>query len=427
MNLLETFSHFNQKFPVTDIWTMRRQTAVQALEKNGWPTRKNESWKYTNLQSFKALTFVTTDSSPNKFAEEELLPGCYHIVFNDGILKTKEFSIPGVQVIELREALQTKSGPWTKWMGRWEAELAKLKTGKDFTEQLSEAFLDSGVCLQVHPNTKLDKPVQIAFLNSGKAQGNFSSTQIWVDLGKSSQSDLILTSQGNEMQVNQTQIWAHENSHTRFMKFGDLPLENSDFQRIEVQIEAQAEFHSWSVGMGGRLQRNEFEVFLKGAGITGNFWGVSLSQGATVIDHHTLIDHVHGGSQTQQLYKGILSDDSRIVFDGQVKIRKGSDKASSQQLNKNLILGGTAEVDSKPQLQVLADDVKATHGSATGQMSADELFYFQSRGISEMDSRRLLAMGFVDDLIDLYPVEVVRKTIKSRMKNAFEQSWEKLK
>ena len=428
MNLLDAHSSFNQLVPVLDIWDVRRTEALRSLEKTGWPTRKDETWKYTNLQALKALALKYSTQAPNiPAATQELLPGFHQIVFNDGVLKSFPQNVPGLQVIELRQALVAKSGPWTKWMGRWEAELAKLRTQKDFTERISEAFLDSGVCIQIDPNTKLTQPLQIAFFNSGSTAANFSSTQVWIDLGTGSRSDLVLTSAGNDLQINQTQIWAHENSKTTFLKYSELREEKTDFQRIEVQLESNCEFDSWSVGLGGRLQRNELELYLKGAGITANAWGVSLASGTTVVDHHTLIDHVKGGSRSEQLYKGILSDESRVVFDGQVRIRQGADKASSEQLNKNLILNGTAEVDSKPQLQVLADDVKATHGSATGQMSDEELFYFQSRGISLADSKRLLATGFVMDLVERHPVEAVRALIFTRLKKAFDRSWEKSK
>lgn len=428
MNLLDAFNSFNQQVPVLDIWDIRRNEALRSLEKTGWPTRKKETWKYTNLQALKSLALKYAVQAPAiPAATQELLPGFHHIIFNDGVLKSFPQNVPGLQVVELRQALVAKSGPWTKWMGRWEADLLKLRKEKDFTEHVSEAFMDSGVCIQVDPNTKLDQPVQIAFFNSGSASANFSSTQVWIDLGAGSRSDLVLTSTGNDLQINQTQIWAHPNSKTTFLKYGELRAEKSDFQRVEVQIEANAEFDSWSVGLGGRLQRNELELFIKGSGVTANAWGVSLASGTTVLDHHTLIDHVVGGSRSEQLYKGILSDESRVVFDGAVHIRPGADKASSEQLNKNLILNGTAEVDSKPQLQVLADDVKATHGSATGQMSDEELFYFQSRGISLAESKRLLATGFVMDLIERHPVESVRKLIFSRLKTAFDRSWEQVK
>ncbi len=427
MNLFETFSHFNKQVPVLDIWNARRQAAINNIKTRGWPTRKDEAWKYTSLESLKALVlnFQSTTTSPG--SAQDLLPDFHHVIFVDGVLSPLPPEIRGLKISSLREALVAKSGPWTKWVGRWEGELAKLRTTKDFTEQISEAFFDAGVCIDVEPNVKLDRPIQIVYLSSNSPAANFSSTQVWINVGKGSVADFVMTSQGNMLQVNQTQLWAHESSRTNFLKFGDLVPEYSDFQRMEVLVEANAEFSSWSVGMGGRIQRNELEVYIKGPGATAKLRGISMVSGQTLIDHHTLIDHVQGGSSTEQLYKGILSDQSRVVFDGQVKIRKGADKASSQQLNKNLILSGSAEVDSKPQLQVLADDVKATHGSATGQINADELFYFQSRGISEQNSRKLLAMGFVDDLIDLHPAESVRGMIKSRMKKAFDENWEKQK
>lgn len=437
MNLVEAFSSFNQHRAVADIWQMRRQQAIDAIQAGGWPTRKQETWKYTSTQGLKALTLHQAPGSDSRSfqipKESHLLPDFHHLVFVDGVLisNLSKFSSQDLrnqetqlQVQDLREALVAKSGPWTKWMGRWEAELSKLKKTKDFTEQISEAFLDSGVCIQIPSNTKLEKPLQIAFLTSGKTDSNFSSTQVWIDIGSGSVVDLAVTSQGNALQVNQTQIWAHENSKTTLVNFNDLKEGNSDLQRTEVQLEAGAELQSWAVGLGGQLQRNELEIYVKGSQATAKAWGVSMTSGTQVIDHHTLIDHVKGGSQTEQLYKGVLSGESRIVFDGQVRIRQGADKASSEQLNKNLILSGSAEVDSKPQLQVLADDVKATHGSATGQISKEELFYFQSRGISKFESRRLLAMGFVDDLVDRHPLKSVREMVKARLKLAFEKSWE---
>lgn len=428
LNLSGAFSQLAQKRAVADIWQERRLKAMEHLQARGWPTRKDETWKYTSTQAFKALPLQINFEKAALPATVDLLPGFHHLVFVDGVLisNLSKHIDPNIQISALNQALTAKSGPWTKWMGRWETFIDRVKVKKDFTEQVSEAFLDSGLCLQIAPNTKLDKPIQIALLSSGKADSNFSSTQVWIDVGAGANADFVLTSQGNSLQVHQTQIWAHENSKTSFLKFSELKADQSDLQRVEVQVESGAEFNSWSVGLGGRLQRNELEIYIKGAGATAKVWGVSMVAGSEVIDHHTLINHVKGGSHTEQLYKGILSDESRLVFDGQVRIEKGADKASSEQLNKNLILSGTAEVDSKPQLQVLADDVKATHGSATGQINSEEIFYFQSRGISETESRRVLALGFVEDLVDLHPLESVRNLIKTRMKTAFEKSWEKV-
>lgn len=426
MNLVEAFSSFNRERAVADIWQMRRQQAIDAIRVRGWPTRKEETWKYTSTQALKTLVLNRVSEKSNLPATPGLLPGFHHLVFVDGVLQSNlaKHVDPQVQILDLREALIAKSGPWTKWMGRWEAELAKLKKAKDFTEQVSEAFLDSGLCIQVPAQTKLEKPIQLAFLSTGNVESNFSSTQVWIDIGAGSVADFVLTSQGNSLQVQQAQVWAHENSRSTWLSFGDLKSGNTDLIRTEIQLETGADFQSWSVGLGGQLQRNELEIYVKGSNVSAKAWGISMTSGSEVIDHHTLIDHIQGGSQTEQLYKAVLSGESRVVFDGQVRIRKGADKASSEQLNKNLILSGTAEVDSKPQLQVLADDVKATHGSATGQMSAEEIFYFQSRGISEFNARRLLALGFVDDLVDRHPIEEVRKMIKKRLKVAFEKSWE---
>ncbi|MGE0632782.1 MAG: Fe-S cluster assembly protein SufD, partial [Pseudobdellovibrionaceae bacterium] len=178
--------------------------------------------------------------------------------------------------------------------------------------------------------------------------------------------------------------------------------------RTQVSLAENSQFSTLNVSVGARLQRHNFSLALKGSGAHANIWGLGVLSGDQHSDSHTLVDHQVGDCTTEQVYKSILNGSSRAVFDGRILIRKNSQKANSSQMNHNLLLSQNAEADSKPQLEIYADDVKATHGSTTGQINNEELFYLQSRGIDKETGVQMLSRGFAYDLIYKVQNEQIR-------------------
>ncbi len=185
--------------------------------------------------------------------------------------------------------------------------------------------------------------------------------------------------------------------------------------RTQIFLEEFANLHSYSHQSGAILGRNNLDVYHIGKNSTSVVDGTYLCSKNQVIDNHTKIDHVVGDCQSSQLYKGIIQDQARAVFNGQVVIRHGSQKASSEQLNKNLLLSSEAEVDSKPELAIYADDVKATHGSTIGQLNEEEIFYFESRAISRAKAIQLLSKGFIFEVAIKFAHPTILKWLQKNL------------
>lgn len=397
MNLVSLATQFEKQFPLQGVLAQAREKSMARLQSFDWPTRKNESWKYTSLQSYRDKTFQLEPQS--NFASQ-----------SESLTKAISVQAPGCKVTSVSQA---SSRPHLdQWLNAWAKNQTAAPDIDGFLPTVIGSFAGSGVFIQVPDGVSIEKPVQIHIPGSSESQ-SFRVHQVWIDLGIGSKVDFVLTGEGAGFKAVEVKINVQQLAKGTFLRLGDLQDQATEFFRTEIHIQKQSDFSCWNLAAGGTLQRNELLIQVLGSEATVRAWGISIAEKSQVIDHHTVINHVSGGSQTEQLYKGLLSGSSRLVFDGQVRIGPGADKASSEQLNKNLILDGSAEVDSKPQLQVLADDVKATHGSATGQLNAEELFYFQSRGIPAIQARRILATGFVQDLIERHPVKEVVEMVQS--------------
>ena len=179
-----------------------------------------------------------------------------------------------------------------------------------------------------------------------------------------------------------------------------------------IDVAAGANYHGLQVSSGSCLSREDLEVDLLFAGAKATADGVYIGKGKQVLDHHTSLCHLVGDTQSDQLYKGILSDESRGVFNGRIAIAKNAKGANSSQMNRNLLLSKKVEIDTKPQLEIDNDDVKAAHGAAIGRLDAEHVFYLQSRGIAKAQAIEILASGFAYDVIDR--IEDMAETTKLR-------------
>ena len=191
--------------------------------------------------------------------------------------------------------------------------------------------------------------------------------------------------------------------------------------RSRIYLEESSHLEAFSYATGASVCRHNLEVHCVGEQAFAQVNGLTLGSGSQHHDNRTLIDHAVGHCTTTQHYKSILDGQSRAVFNGQVLIREDAQKASSEQLNNNLVLSAQAEADTKPELMIYADDVKASHGSTVGQLNSDELFYFLSRAIPREKALEMLSLGFVQDLIDRLSNEQVRSWLSAQLLAAYQK------
>lgn len=381
-----------------------------------WPSRKDEAWKYLSLKSLQEENFEPPSGSERpRLADlgSYLLPEYSHLVIWNGEF-VQALSSAGLNVMPFEEALANKM--WLGFSMELENTWQALGLKYEFFDEYILALRKNGFCLDVPSDTHLNQPVQILI---GQDSAHFFSEEIWVNVGQRSKVDLLVThvGQGKSLAMGRLKLRVQDSASVELIRSQQLPLEAIDFFRTQVFLEKNASLKTLSFQKGASLARHNVDVILKGEGAMAEVNGLYLTSGEQVCDHHTRIDHVVGNCVSRQLYKGILDGHSRAVFDGQVMIRKGAQKASSEQLNKNLLLSSTAEIDSKPQLEIGADDVKATHGSAMGQMADEELFYLRSRGIAPDEAKTMLARAYVEEIVDAIGSPILQKTLRNMVQS----------
>ncbi|MGH7300387.1 MAG: Fe-S cluster assembly protein SufD, partial [Candidatus Rokuibacteriota bacterium] len=311
---------------------------------------------------------------------------------------------PGARVGSLAEALITDE-PTVR------AHLAADVAPGDAFGALNAAFWPDGAFLHVPAGVRLEEPIQLLFVATAGAPGADHPRSVivlepesravlvesYVALGE----EAYLTNASTEMALGPGAGLEHH----RIVLEGRRAFHVG---RIRVRQGPDSRFASHAVTLGGRLVRSEVDVRLDAPGAECALNGLFVVGGAQHVDTHTVVDHARPRTTSRQLYKGVLDGRSRGVFNGRVVVRPGADGTDAHQTNKNLILSDGVEVDSKPQLEIFADDVKCSHGAADGQLAEDAIFYLESRGLDEVAARTLLTHGFANEVLGRIGVEPVR-------------------
>ena len=208
-----------------------------------------------------------------------------------------------------------------------------------------------------------------------------------------------------------------------------LNMDGENVQHIGatgVRQQRSSRFESHCVGFGGPLRRHDLQVRLEGEGAACKLNGVVVTQGTQHYDNHTTIEHIAAHCNSEETYRNIAADKSHAVFNGRIHIHPDAQKSNANMNNKNLLLTTGAEIDTKPELEIYADDVKCAHGATIGQLDEESLFYLVSRGISRRDANVLLTMAFINELVAQVPVEAVKETVQARLNQFFDQAFQEV-
>lgn len=413
-------------------WARVRANARDYFSGKGVPSRQEEAWKYTSLRGvpWERLEWHESKSTRNKTGKtgdlvkqkvaELSIPGALALVFVDGVLD-QEFS----KISELKKTLKLEigDGQLSRKVLRAFKEMRALvkKVEQDSLEALNAMSLQSLLTLSVGKERSVTKPVQLIYLSFAKQRA--FQPRVQVHIGQRSKLTLIETfwqaESSESLQNSVCEIQLRPQSGLNYLRLVEGEAKAFHVGRTRVYQQEQSSFEGLSLLLNTHLSRHNLEIFLAGMGAHAQVNGAVLVSGQQHADHHTVIDHVVGQCTSNQLYKNLLADQSRAIFDGKVVIRQDSQKAFSEQLNNNLLLSSQAESDSKPQLEIYADDVKATHGSTVGQLSEEELFYFLSRGISRAAAEEMLSLGFVAEMANRNSDEKLAGWTLKRLQNAY--------
>ncbi len=395
-----------------------RVAARAQLEVENFPTLKNEDWKYTSLKSFLDESFqfapeaqVTKGRLKDRY---QIFENGYRIVFINGRFQPR---LSKLRNLPAGATIQAISQISDDQRNQFQQTLAATgRTADDIFSQLATAFLNDGVFIHLTHGVKLGQPVQLLYLSQSNPDPYFTAPRNVILLDADAEATVVEHFQGEDDAIYHsnplTQIQLNENAHLDHYKLGLESGRAFHVGRIIVNQARGSHLRNWSLTFGGQLVRNEIDILLDGAGSEVNLNGLYLAQDHQHIDNQTFIDHASPRANSTEYYRGIMGDHGHGVFTGRVLIRRDSQKTDARQINKNLLLSPTAQADTRPQLEIFADDVKASHGATVGQLDENQIFYMRTRGIGEAAARELLTQAFAGEIVAGIQNEVVRNHVE---------------
>lgn len=395
--------------------TSLRQSAMASFSESGFPTRRDEDWRFTPIPRIVETPFRLAEAAQphgddvNEYAFGGL--GGDHLVFVDGryapALSTVRPYGKTIRIGSLAQLLREDPGAAERYLGR-AADPKKAA----FTS-LNTAFFRDGACLIIPRGAVIDGVVHVLYLSSESADPQVSYPRTLIVAGENSQATIVesyASSAGDLYFTNAvTEFYIGANAAVDHYK---LTREGSGAQHVattQILIDRAATFTSHNIILGGSLVRNDFNAHLQGEGIVCTLNGLYMARDRQLVDNHTFIDHAVPNCESHEIYKGILTDRSRGVFNGKILVRPDAQKTDAKQTNKTLLLSKEATIDTKPQLEIFADDVKCTHGATVGQADEEAIFYLRSRGIGQDDARSLMVYAFASDIISRIPIPPIRE------------------
>lgn len=395
-----------------------RRGGAEAFRASGFPTLKSEAWRYTPLHALIDGDF-SIDAPAAPFDRSRLSgitqgrEAANRLVFVNGHLRRNLSNLeklsPGIELLSFAEAEANQPQLLEKRLGK-----SPGFAGHPFAA-LNAAFAADGFVLHVTAGTKAESPIEILWLGSGADKPPVYHPRNLIVMGQGAHATVIEHHVGlcigSYFSDSASEIVLGADSVLRHCKVQDESREAFHLALTGVRIAEGASYDSFVFSIGGRLARNEIHVALEGRRAHCRLNGAYLGRGEQTIDHTTIIDHIVPDTSSKELYKGVLDGRARGVFQGKIVVRPGAQKTDGQQMNRALLLSDKAEIASKPELEISADDVKCSHGATAGEIDDTALFYLRSRGIPEAEARRLLVEAFLNEVIDAVALAGMRMTL----------------
>lgn len=401
-----------------------RRAAIVKFHELGFPTTRHEEWRFTNVSPIAKTDFApAVDGTAARISKKDIEQhtcrdlDCSLLVFINGYYSEEYSSVgalpAGCRIGSLADALRTDPDIVDE-------HLAMYAPFEDnaFTA-LSTAFIRDGAVIVIADGVALERPVNLLYLSTAAEPPFVSHPRNLVVAGKGSRLSIVenhagighnvyFTNTVTEILVGSGAVIDHE----RIQHESDNAFHVSS---IHVRQDQRSNYTSNAITYGGSLVRNNISAVLDGEGCECTLNGLSLATGSQHIDNHTMIDHAKPHCSSHELYKSILEGKSRGVFNGKIIVRRDAQKTDAKQTNKTLLLSDEATINTKPQLEIFADDVKCTHGATVGQLDEEQIFYLRSRGLGLDDARDLLTNAFASDVINRITIEPLRELLNAML------------
>jgi Fe-S cluster assembly protein SufD len=394
-----------------------RAQAIERVRQSGLPTIRNERWKYTNLNALAAAAFEPVAPEVSS-ASPDLLPsllgGC-RVVFVNGLYRAdlSAGSLPrGVTLTS--QAVLLRENP-----GRARALFADHDAGADSLGAINLAFARDGYIIEIAGRTNVEEPVELLHLTTPRATATAYHTRNAIIVQAGSSAAVIETFLHDAATVYWaqpvTEIRVGPGATLRHYKDQNEGAKAFHTATTDIRVAEKGRYENFVLTTGAALSRNEIAVVLDGPGASCRLDSGYLARGRQHADNTTSIIHAKPQTSSVEVYKGVLDQQARGVFQGRIVVEKDAQKADGHQLNKTILLSDRAEIDTKPELEIFADDVKCSHGAAAGELDEDALFYLQARGIGQADARRMLVEAFVGETLENISNVAVRAAFERRI------------
>ncbi len=416
--LISSFIAFENQISMdTPLLSNLREEAIKIFEDEGFPTKKNEDWKYTALNKVIKEDFSVFANTENPIEYKDVQPyfihdiDSYKIIFIDGKYAShlSQTTHEGIDVCLMSAAL---SKP--KYQAVIENYFNKIAT-KNGLNALNTAFCQEGAYIHIKKNKLAERPIQIIHFSTGKEPALLLQPRNLIVVDENAQVQIIERHQSlteNPTLTNSvTEIFAAKRAIIDYYKVQNDKSEASliDNTFIEQHQESNVGVHTFS--FGGKLTRNNLNFYQKGERIDSTLKGVTIIGNKQHVDHNTLVHHIEPHCKSHQDYKGIFGDSAVGVFNGKVVVEKEAQKTNAFQANNNLLVNDKATINTKPQLEIFADDVKCSHGCTIGQLDENAMFYLRARGIPAKEARALLMYAFANNVLESVKIPQLKKRI----------------
>jgi len=386
-----------------------QEQALAAFTRGGFPTPRHEDWKYTNLARLaksggELLGRAAAPADAGRIAALlERLPrraGDYTLVFANGRFEPGLSELPdvdaGIRFATLTGAGDEDRARFTDWID------ASSRGDDQSFEALNAAFMIDGAILDIAAEAQLEIPLHVVFATDGQAAGTQPRLRINAAAGSSARVLEHHVSSGPGWTNAITDIRCERAARLTYVKLQDEDDAADHVASQTVQLEADSHFRAAHIDLGARLARNDLRVRMTGPGGQAELFGLFLVDGQRHVDNHTRTDHIAGNTVSDERYRGIINERGRGVFNGKIIVHEGADGTDAQLSNRNLLLAKTAEIDTKPELEIYTDDVKCAHGATTGQLDEQALFYLRARGVPRQVARHMLVLAFAREIFEQF-------------------------
>jgi len=397
-----------------------RKAGLASFAEAGFPTLNDEDWRFTNVAPIAKLNFSLAGQAAVNGAESKVLDesvftqlGGHRLVFVNGFFSAKLSSIKpvtgGVRIESLAAALAKDAALIEKHLGKY------AHTASNSFAAMNQAFFSDGAFVFVPEGVAVAEPVQLIYISSAKQSGETILPRNLVIAGANSKLTVVesYVSTGNVAYFTNavTEILAGDNATVEHIKLQDEATSAYHIATIAGEFGRASNVSVHSFALGAKLSRNNIRTKLAGEGLECILNGLYLTKDEQLADHHMIVEHAEPHCASHEYFNGILDDKSKGVFHGRILVRQIAQKTDAKQTNKNLLLSDEATADTKPQLEIYADDVKCTHGATIGQLNDESVFYLRSRGLSTETAKRMLVHAFAGEIIERIKCEPAREVI----------------